>query len=84
MPAQDGTGPTGQGPMTGRGLGPCGNGLARARGFRRGFGPGRCFRQGFMQPQVITESQEKEMLKQELENIKQEQTEIETRLKEIK
>lgn len=24
MPGMDGTGPTGQGPMTGRGLGPCG------------------------------------------------------------
>ena len=35
MPGQDGTGPAGYGPRSGRGLGPCG------RGFRRGFG--RCW-----------------------------------------
>ncbi|MFP4048916.1 MAG: DUF5320 family protein [Desulfovermiculus sp.] len=29
MPRGDGTGPSGQGPMTGRGLGPCGGGTAR-------------------------------------------------------
>ena len=29
MPRMDGTGPLGQGPMTGRGLGPCGNGGIR-------------------------------------------------------
>ncbi|MEA2020639.1 MAG: DUF5320 domain-containing protein [Patescibacteria group bacterium] len=34
MPGFDGTGPRGEGPLTGRGLGPCGGGL----GFRRGFG----------------------------------------------
>ena len=78
MPNQDRTGPLGQGPLTGRGLGPCGRSLARGRGFGRGFG----FRA--VQPQVITETQEKEMLKQELETIKTEQAEIEKRLKEIK
>ena len=82
MPAQDGTGPQGQGPLTGRGLGPCGRGLARGRGMGRGFGRGRGF--GVMQPQVITESQEKEILKQELEAIKTEQSEIQARLKELK
>jgi len=34
MPAFDGTGPQGMGPLTGRGFGPCG------RGFRRGWGCG--------------------------------------------
>jgi len=29
MPRMDGTGPAGQGPMTGRGLGPCGTGGIR-------------------------------------------------------
>ncbi len=33
MPAFDGTGPRGQGPMTGRGLGPCGLGMRRGRRF---------------------------------------------------
>ncbi len=77
MPNQDRTGPLGQGPLTGRGLGPCGRGLARGKGFGRGFG----FRA--IQPQ-ITEAQEKQILKQELEAIKAEQTEIQKRLKEIK
>lgn len=40
MPAFDGTGPRGQGPMTGRGLGPCGRGLGLGVGYRRGFGAG--------------------------------------------
>ena len=40
MPAQDRTGPQGQGPLTGRGLGPCGRGLARGRGFGMGRGRG--------------------------------------------
>jgi len=34
MPAFDGTGPRGMGPLTGRGFGPCG------RGFRHGWGGG--------------------------------------------
>ena len=84
MPGQDKTGPLGQGPMTGRGLGPCRQGLASGRGMGRGFGRGFGLRQGFMQPQVITETQEKEILEKELEAIKAEQTEIEARLKEIK
>ena len=91
MPQGDRTGPNGQGPMTGRGSGFCSgsntpgymnSGVGRGRG--RGFG----FRQGFIQqqvqPQVITEAQQKEMLKQELEAIKSEQAEIEAQLKKLK
>lgn len=40
MPARDGTGPFGSGPV-GRGMGPCRDGYAgwgRGRGFMRGFG----------------------------------------------
>lgn len=40
MPRRDGTGPTGEGPMTGRGAGPCGGGAAGG-GLGRGFGRGR-------------------------------------------
>jgi hypothetical protein len=58
MPGGDRTGPTGMGPMTGRGAGYCGGAaapgfmnLAPGRGFRggrgRGFGRGRGWRQGF-------------------------------------
>ena len=38
MPARDRTGPMGEGPMTGRGMGDCGG---RGRGRGRGWGPGR-------------------------------------------
>lgn len=42
MPKFDKTGPAGQGHLTGRGLGPCGNGQPRGngRGLGRGFGRG--------------------------------------------
>ncbi len=59
MPARNGTGPAGTGPMTGRGLGVCtganapmagrwagrggGRGLGRARGMGPGFGRGVVF-----------------------------------------
>jgi hypothetical protein len=56
MPYFDGTGPAGQGPMTGRGQGPCANNswFGRGRGF--GFGPprrigrGRGFGRRFARP----------------------------------
>ena len=32
MPGKNATGPTGAGPMTGRGLGPCGDGKNRGQG----------------------------------------------------
>lgn len=43
MPGGDRTGPAGQGPMTGRGAGPCGSGQGRGAlgGRGRGFGGGR-------------------------------------------
>jgi hypothetical protein len=43
MPGMNGTGPAGQGPMTGRGIGPCGEaaGIHRANGRGWGIGPGR-------------------------------------------
>jgi hypothetical protein len=54
MPAFDGTGPLGQGPMTGRGLGYCSNGygvvyprVGYGYGFGRGLGFSRRFGGGF-------------------------------------
>jgi len=38
MPNQDGMGPQGRGPMTGRGMGRCRGGQGRVKGMRRGFG----------------------------------------------
>ena len=51
MPNLDKTGPSGQGPMTGRGAGNC-DGVTSVRGFGRGFGRccGRGFGFGFRQP----------------------------------
>ncbi len=91
MPRGDGTGPNGMGPMTGRGRGFCAGfnvpGFMNPN-FGRGFGMGRGF--GFrqipvqVQPQVISEEQEKQFLEQELEALKEEMKEIEARLKEFK
>lgn len=79
MPNKDGTGPLGQGSLTGRGLGPCGGGMRR--GFGRGFGRGmgRCNR-----PVTLTETEEKKVLEAELKEIETEKQAIEKRLKEMK
>ncbi len=83
MPYRDGTGPQGQGPMTGRGFGPCGDGrgMGRRMGFGRGLGRGWGFRSWFNSP---TKSQVKEDLDQyrkgleeELEQVKAEQKKLE-------
>lgn len=80
MPQQDGTGPMGQGPMTGRGLGPC----VRGFGFRRGFGR-RWFQPNqFVQPVQYSEADEKKILQEELKEIEAESKEIQNRLKELK
>jgi len=43
MPNRDKTGPMDQGPLTGRGFGPCGGGMRRGFGCGRGFGRGLGF-----------------------------------------
>ena len=73
MPYQDGTGPLGRGPLTGRGLGPCG------KGFRRGFGRG--FRR---EPINLSKQEERKILEAELKEIDLEKKEIEKKLKEVK
>ncbi len=78
MPRQDGTGPLGQGAMTGRGLGPCGGGM------RRGFGRGRGRGFGFRRPITLTKEEEKKILEAELKEVDLEKQEIEKRLNEIK
>ena len=90
MPGGDGTGPAGQGPMTGRRMGYCAGfnmpGFMNpgfGRGFGRRFGFGRFF-QPIMQPQTITETEEKEILQEELKALKREIDEIQKRLKELK
>jgi len=95
MPGQDKTGPTGQGPMTGRGLGLCGTGVGAGVGFRRGFGRGfgrsagrfcpRWGATGFTESQVtLTKEQEKKILEAELAEIEAEKVELTKQLKELK
>jgi len=78
MVRQDGTGPQGLGPMTGRGLGPCGCGMRR--GFGLGFGRGF----GFRRQVTLTEAEEKKILEAELKEIDLEKQEIAKRIKELK
>ena len=82
MPNFDGTGPNGQGPMTGRGLGPCGGGMRRGCG--RGFGRGMGFRRGFATPVTLTKDEEKKILEADLKDIEFEKEAIQNRLKEMK
>ncbi len=99
MPRGDGTGPAGQGSMTGRGMGYCAGFNAPGfmnSGFGRGLGMGRGRGFGWrarvvhampiqqVKPAVITEKQEKQFLEQELSALKEEMKEIEKRLKELK
>lgn len=97
MPRLDGTGPRGQGPMTGRGLGFCAGfnrpGAAQAEP-RRGFGRGPGFGARFasapartpvrVPAQNITEEQKKNLLNQEKQAVEKELEALENELKNIK
>jgi hypothetical protein len=76
MPNKDGTGPLGQGPSTGRGLGPCCRGSAR--GFRRRF------RYPIVQQIKLTKEQEKKILEEEKQELELELKTIQEKLKELK
>jgi len=80
MPNMDKTGPSGQGPNTGRGMGSCAGGFRRnMRGCcGRGMGYGRFSRRGY-----LNQTEEKEDLKEEAKNLKEDLVAIEERLKEI-
>lgn len=91
MPRLDKTGPRGQGPRTGRGFGYCppgfgqGFGYGFGRGWGRGFGPGPGWGMGFGWPfYEPTAKEEKEMLSQELNYLKEGIKDIEARLEELK
>ena len=85
MPRMDGTGPQGYGPMTGRGLGPCGYGYGRGRGF--GLGYGRGYGQGlpwspwsYRQP---TAMEEKAIVQDDIAALKEELKAAEERLNQL-
>ncbi len=81
MPRFDGTGPMGIGPMTGRGLGPCGGFRGRGRGFGYGMMMGGCPWYGQMiRP---TAEEEKEILKDQVEMLKQNLDSAQKRLSEL-
>ena len=79
MPQGDRTGPLGEGPLTGRGFGPCGRGLRRGlgRGYRR-FG----FRAAGFEPELSKEQEakileaEKAEMEAEIETIKKKLSEL--------
>lgn len=78
MPNRDKTGPMGQGPLTGRGFGPCGSGLGRGFGGGRGFGRGLGRFFGWNQPQTEAEQKQalvdyRKALEEELEDVKKEE-----------
>lgn len=79
MPGFDRTGPLGQGPLTGRGLGPCGTGV----GFRRGFGRRVRFTP-VTERVALSADEEKKFLEEELKELKLDRADIEKRLKELK
>lgn len=79
MPAFNGTGPQGQGPMTGRGMGRCGKGLGMKMGFGRcrGFGRGLGRYFGWNSPLTKEEKLEdvktyKKALQEEMEDVEKE------------
>ena len=72
MPRYDGTGPSGQGPMTGRGMGPCGCGVGYGMGYNRGYGR-----------RFYNRKEESEILKEEADNLKKELKAIEERMSEL-
>ena len=76
MPRGNQTGPMGMGPMTGRGMGFCGGGLGKGRGY------GRAMCGWFYQKyQVMPKNEKKDLLKSEIEDLKQEIQMVEEELK---
>jgi len=79
MSGFDKTGPQGQGPMSGRGFGPCGLGLGWRRRFGAGRGMGRYFNWGWPQSkedQKKALAEYKKALEEELEDIKKEEEDL--------
>jgi hypothetical protein len=85
MPGLNQTGPAGYGPGTGRGMGPCGKGMAYGRGLRQGFGGnfgrsrGFC-RNNFVEPGPLSTEAKKQLLEAELTRIEAEKAEIQRQL----
>jgi len=84
MPRFDRTGPMGQGPMTGRGLGPCGGGMRRGWGYHGGDGGGYGYGfRRFISPknELIALEDEEKILEEELAAIREEKTALKNQKK---
>lgn len=77
MPRLDGTGPQGLGPMTGRGLGPCGWGM------RCGYGPNRGWLR-YTGRNYLTKGEEVKELEEEAKDLKTDLKAVRERLDELK
>jgi len=85
MPGRDGTGPSGQGPLTGRGFGPCGRSMAFRRGFGRGFGWRRqYFDEPIAEPLTLTKEEQKKILEEEKKDLELELQRTQEKLKKLK
>lgn len=79
MPGFDGTGPLGTGPLTGKGLGPCGLGLSLGRRFgarwwfRRFFG---LRRPATKEEKLAALGEYKKALQEELKDVEKEEQEL--------
>ncbi len=82
MPAFDGTGPQGAGPMTGRGMGPCGRGRGMGRGMGFGFGWRR--QRGLGRFYSGVQAWKKEDLEDYKKALQEELEDVDKELKEIK
>ncbi len=84
MPRYDGTGPAGYGPMTGRGMGPCGGGAGWGRGFGRGWGRGMGYGRRFAGRSYLTPAEELQDLEDEANAMKADLKALEDQIAELK
>lgn len=94
MPGFDQTGPAGYGAGTGRGMGPCGAGMAFGRGarmgmggMRRGFGRGYCWNVApywnAAPAAPLSAEEQKQLLDAELSRLEAQKAEIQRRLNDL-
>lgn len=76
MPRRDGTGPWGQGTMTGRGFGPC-------AGFTGYYGPGRGRGRGFGYGLMTSTKDDKQVLQDQKELLENRLKDINNQLEDI-
>ncbi|MDX9913816.1 MAG: DUF5320 domain-containing protein [Candidatus Moranbacteria bacterium] len=82
MPRRDKTGPMGEGPMTGRGQGFCEGAYGPGLGMGRGYGRVMCgwF---YRKYNAMNKDDKRELLKEEIEDLKQELKMVEDEIKEL-